>query len=355
MKKLACEMCGSTNVVKEDGLYVCQSCGAKYSPEEAKKMMVEGTVQIDYSSKVDNHKNLLEKAIERERWKDVKKYSDEILAIDSGNSDATFYKELAECWISEINDFKEGYDIISAFNDAINILEEENSDEIGEVIVKYSNQISPLINSIQNTSVNIYNSRQKESWQYSNGSDVRKDAKNFYISNITLCIDLLTQIINFFHKYSDEIKNNENLKKEGFDFNDALLNFLKQKDFELSELVNQQSNSQVRAEKEKNLEEIKKYDENYVPEKNNNCYIATSVYGSYDCPEVWTLRRFRDNILDNSLYGKLFIKFYYAVSPTLVKFFGNKKWFKNLFKGRLDSFVKKLQDEGIKSTFYIDK
>ena len=27
------------------------------------------------------------------------------------------------------------------------------------------------------------------------------------------------------------------------------------------------------------------------------CYVATSVYGSYDCPEVWTLRRFRDEVL----------------------------------------------------------
>ena len=27
---------------------------------------------------------------------------------------------------------------------------------------------------------------------------------------------------------------------------------------------------------------------------NGACYVATAVYGSYDCPEVWTLRRFRD-------------------------------------------------------------
>ena len=26
----------------------------------------------------------------------------------------------------------------------------------------------------------------------------------------------------------------------------------------------------------------------------NGCYIATCVYGSYDCPQVLTLRRFRD-------------------------------------------------------------
>ena len=24
------------------------------------------------------------------------------------------------------------------------------------------------------------------------------------------------------------------------------------------------------------------------------CYVATAVYGSYDCPEVWVLRRYRD-------------------------------------------------------------
>lgn len=37
MKKLVCEMCGSSDLIKQDGLFVCQYCGAKYSVEEAKK------------------------------------------------------------------------------------------------------------------------------------------------------------------------------------------------------------------------------------------------------------------------------------------------------------------------------
>ena len=37
---------------------------------------------------------------------------------------------------------------------------------------------------------------------------------------------------------------------------------------------------------------------------NNGCYIATCVYGSYDCPEVWTLRRFRDCTLEKTWYGR---------------------------------------------------
>ena len=37
MKRLTCEMCGSTDLIKQDGAFVCQTCGCKYSIEEAKK------------------------------------------------------------------------------------------------------------------------------------------------------------------------------------------------------------------------------------------------------------------------------------------------------------------------------
>lgn len=32
-------------------------------------------------------------------------------------------------------------------------------------------------------------------------------------------------------------------------------------------------------------------------EKLPGCYVATAVYHSYNCPQVWTLRRFRDGVL----------------------------------------------------------
>lgn len=85
------------------------------------------------------------------------------------------------------------------------------------------------------------------------------------------------------------------------------------------------------------------------------CYVATAVYGSYDCPEVWTLRRYRDNTLAETWYGKLFIKTYYAISPTLVKWFGNTVWFKKMWKGKLDRMVANLQAEGVESTPYKDR
>lgn len=85
------------------------------------------------------------------------------------------------------------------------------------------------------------------------------------------------------------------------------------------------------------------------------CYVATCVYGSYDCPSVWTLRRFRDSVLSKNPFGRLFIRFYYSVSPTAVKLFGSKRWFHKLFKRPLDYIVEKLNNCGVENTPYRDK
>lgn len=45
MNAFVCELCGSNDIVKENGLFVCQHCGTKYTADEARKLM--GTVKID--------------------------------------------------------------------------------------------------------------------------------------------------------------------------------------------------------------------------------------------------------------------------------------------------------------------
>lgn len=104
-----------------------------------------------------------------------------------------------------------------------------------------------------------------------------------------------------------------------------------------------------------------KHDEQYIKDliagvviKQGGCYVATAVYGSYDCPEVWALRRYRDYNLAKSWYGRTFIKTYYAISPTLVKWFGDTQWFKNMWKPKLDKMVKELKENGVEDTPYED-
>lgn len=84
------------------------------------------------------------------------------------------------------------------------------------------------------------------------------------------------------------------------------------------------------------------------------CYVATAVYGSYDCPEVWTLRRYRDYELSQTAAGRTFIKTYYAISPTVVKYFGEEEWFQTMWRVPLDKMVADLQAKGYESTPYED-
>lgn len=122
---------------------------------------------------------------------------------------------------------------------------------------------------------------------------------------------------------------------------------------------NGDSKSSIQAEIDYYAGKIKAFDPAYKAPKakgrSKACYIATCVYGSYDCPQVWTLRRFRDDTLNGTWYGRAFIKCYYAVSPTLVKWFGNYKWFRTFWKKYLDKMVKKLNRLGVENTQYYDE
>lgn len=65
MKQLTCEVCGGNDLLKQDGVFICQSCGCKYSPDEVKKLMVqisepikvEGIQSVELM--LDNAKNLI--------------------------------------------------------------------------------------------------------------------------------------------------------------------------------------------------------------------------------------------------------------------------------------------------------
>lgn len=103
--------------------------------------------------------------------------------------------------------------------------------------------------------------------------------------------------------------------------------------------------------------EIRRLKPSYMPPEpqKGGCYVATCIYGSYDCPQVWTLRRFRDDTLASTWYGRAFIRCYYAVSPTLVRLFGGTKWFRGMWKQPLDRMVASLRRKGVKDTPYNDR
>ena len=92
------------------------------------------------------------------------------------------------------------------------------------------------------------------------------------------------------------------------------------------------------------LEYIEMVHNGQVKEKKpkNGCYIATAVYGDYNCAEVLTLRRYRDLCLAKHFLGRLFIKFYYLISPILARHIGKNSCMGKLIRRYLDKKVKYL-------------
>lgn len=73
------------------------------------------------------------------------------------------------------------------------------------------------------------------------------------------------------------------------------------------------------------------------------CYIATAVYGSYDAPQVLSLRRFRDHQLATSLLGRATIRMYYAMSPRFAKRLEGASTVNSAAKVLLDALVHAVQ------------
>ena len=108
MKQLVCEMCGSSDILKQDGVFVCQSCGMKYSAEEAKKMMIEGTVEIQGTVKVDNmhmienYFELATTALNAGNNAEAESYCNKIIEIDPVNYKALMIKGESVAWQSTL-------------------------------------------------------------------------------------------------------------------------------------------------------------------------------------------------------------------------------------------------------------
>lgn len=93
MQAIKCEMCGSNDIIKDDGLYVCNNCGTKYTVEEARKLM--GTVEIDHST---DTKNILQNAIKTYNTGDYSTAQNlftQVLNLDPENPEATLFRALA--------------------------------------------------------------------------------------------------------------------------------------------------------------------------------------------------------------------------------------------------------------------
>lgn len=346
MKAIVCEMCGSQNLVKQDGMYVCQSCGTKYSPEDAKKLMVDvsgSTVKVDSSEELNNLYELARRAKADNNSENAQKYYGQIIIKDPSSWEANFYTTYYQSMNCKIGEIGMAAIRVSNCEDTVLNLIKDNVTDLDEqrkAVDEVATRLILISDMLFSAYRNHYNGI---SYQ------IRSKYTQEYINNCAAARDIVYNGGNWIEKiYGDKYGDIAALCwKVG----------VKQHNILMPNLANKQVNADVI--KSYN-EKITKYDTSYqAPQTNTTslggCYVATAVYGSYDCPQVWTLRRYRDETLSKTWYGRAFIHTYYAISPTLVKWFGNTEWFKNMWKPKLDRMVERLNGEGVENTPYEDK
>lgn len=185
MKKLTCEMCGSTDFLKADGVFVCQSCSTKYSVEEAKKMMNEdsgtvGAAQLkvaaENSAKLDNLYKAARRAKEDDNVTQAFKYYEEIALEDSNSWEANFFV---------------------AFYSGMKTLEDDNEGSSVQVVGntvklsgKYRDGISPAIKSLSNCLDRVFDLIEniKDYDEQKAAVDTVTTAVNYYSSNLNSII-----------------------------------------------------------------------------------------------------------------------------------------------------------------------
>lgn len=421
MKAIICEMCNSNNVVKEDGVYVCQNCGTKYSVDEARKLMVEvegtvdvsgSTVKIDSSGSVENLIKLAENAFDSGNKSESETYCNKVLEIDPCNAKAWHIKGKAAGWQSSIAKpriyeahscykktieysddketmrrelFDELVDLLESMRELLckHVQEFPNADNI-ILIEKYSKNDLLYLDEYKKPIEEVKKAKNKILWaidvalfdawydgiwhKYHYSPDAQVTTKFCYkyysayrdlMVNGTTCAAAFENIGYYVEGYNGDVKLSERLFKNAWVIAHTVS---LGRGKEGVNVYSPGNDHPVYGIMSRTLVKARRTDPSFEQEVNNTsgsssggCYVATSVYGSYDCPEVWTLRRFRDYSLAKTWYGRVFIHIYYAVSPSLVRWFGHTTWFKEMWKGRLDRMVSKLQEKGFEDTPYEDK
>ena len=430
MKRLTCEMCGSTALIKQDGIFECQSCGCKYSVEEAKKLMVEGVVEVEGTVAVDRtnevntllkraeialqdneiekakqlyvsaleiapengeiywrkflieggylfeqgkycdilycRSNFFSEALRREKTifdnKDYRKavaFADEGLKKNIQKCVDTFLSNAMYCSDGSIKPM--GYvlalkKILPLFDEIVVFYDKKKLEELSDKIDKYLEEKTANLKDIPDQTLFESSAVHIKLTKYGVEYRVCSDFK-------LACYEDIVSIKENYYTPSDDPIRTALLTVRGITVDEKA--YFKNNIFQTTPSVSLEVGltQNITCIKEI-VDRISLYrgteftDYEVIKPKiapKGGCYVATCVYGSYDCPQVWTLRRYRDAVLKSTWYGRAFVRMYYAISPTLVKWFGKTNWFKKMWRGKLDKMVASLNSNGVEDTPYKDK
>ncbi|MBQ8931959.1 MAG: hypothetical protein IJ045_05955 [Ruminiclostridium sp.] len=205
MGKIICEMCGNSDLLKDGDYFVCQFCSAKYTVEDARKMMIEGTVDVQGTVKVDNSDFIQKylqnarRAKQKEDWEEVTKYYNLVEQNDPKNIEAIFYSAYGKAMMSLLTDpdIYRRQQIFNVVTKSVSVLDDyfdiEKKDELDDVFKEINEDIKNLFST---NYVYQYNTS-----TYHNNSAITANLQ------LTLATEYANTLINITKKCDDIIYN----------------------------------------------------------------------------------------------------------------------------------------------------
>lgn len=352
-----CPNCGASIQLddsRQEGF--CSYCGSKVKVQEA-----ISKIKIDKSGEIQNYLNLASSSVEANNGQEALDYANKALEADSSNANAWYLKMQGTQLLSTLGDLK-CQEVITAGNKAISC---DNTPDMKYKVYNFFlntclNDLRFCMGQMQDTQAikDLYDANCQLNAFKATENTLNAD------SIVNMILNQEPSILNL--RYSvpnDEISANDELTRLTGEIAKQFVYYQQAINARFN-VYGTNMNDEALARYQSELKRIQqglpqeKQDEIGGDSMENSskgpCYVATAVYGSYDCPEVWTLRRFRDFSLSQSIFGREFIHVYYALSPSLVRLFGEKKWFNSMFRPVLDKIVDHLQGKGYASTPYKD-
>ncbi len=299
MKKMVCELCGSNDFTKDDaGFFVCDYCRTKYTPEQAQKMLVEGTVRVDRSDEAEKYLRLAEAALDDMNSSEAYSYANKALEIDTENGRAWFAKGRAAGWTSGLASVNYP-EMIGAFERAVSYTEETDGKD--ELRKRAADEMVKVVTAVQRLSHSeVDESPELDAYWDNHVRRTQDSIETLFRAHrwgagrpaLELIVDL-AQSLNKGPMYRDQ---NEKLRQR--------------------ELRKSQK-KQFEASIERAAAEIRFTDPAYEVPKQSSCFVVTATMGSETSMPVQVLRRFRDDVLVETGPGQRFITWYGANGPTL--------------------------------------
>jgi len=352
-----CPNCGADiqlDDTRETGF--CMYCGTTVIVKEAIQ-----TVKIDNTKNIENYKRIADTSFDAGNYADAYNYYSKILEENFDNWYAIYRRGLCSAWQSNLANPRIN-ELLSVITNALQILTKSEA-----------NFKSLLKEPIEGVSEELLN-------ELSEGASAVSLAKNMMAKDIcvfsnsfyTLSYNHFKEFINLY-KSGNEFYTRSLMILELVDFAYDLAddNNVKETSVGLGKIISHaiaseysyvsgrkwsewwgryenviSTHSMSYSQKEQMKKLLTKWGDTAfletLAQKENvksGCYIATAVYGSYDAPKVLLLRKFRDNVLAHSVFGRIFIKIYYTISPPVANKLKYAKRINKIVKNLLDHFV----------------